>query len=168
MKLIDDLAEVIRQAPIIAIDPAFLTKMNPMKAYDGLELRPEYKSLISSMLMMYDDAQQRGVPRERAVAVVLGTHEEMVRYVITKAIKDQLEHMPIITAQTFEADAELRRIKEEIAVATTELAEAERLRTEEAKNKTTEQFKAYLKYAAGKWGAPVDMRAVDRLIKKIT
>lgn len=168
MKLIDDLAEVVRSAPIIAIDPAFLTKMNPTKAYEGLEMRPEYKSLIQSMLMMYDDATQRGIPRERAVAVVLGTHEEMVRYVVTKAIKDRMRAMNITDISTLEGQQQLGLVNESIKRAQTDLATIEGEVQKKASSQSIDIFKHSLQYAADKWGTPKEKKTVESLIKKIT
>lgn len=91
--LIEEVTEVIKTTPIISVDVAFIEKLNPARAYEGMELKPEYGIMIDAMNRMYEDAQRRGLPRTRAAAFMFGTLEEILRYVISKAVRDRLTAM---------------------------------------------------------------------------
>lgn len=141
MNIADEMADAVRSAPIIDIDPAFLSRLNPLKAYEGTEMRPEYQVLITSLMGMLDDAMAKGIPRERALAVILGTHEDMVRYVAAKAVKDRLGFIGVGDTQVLQ---------------------------ERARNKGVVELQAYLRYAAEKFGTKAEQKVVEKLIKKVT
>lgn len=105
-KLIDELTEVVKTTPIISVDVSFIEKMNPARAYEGLELKAEYAIMIEAMNRMYDDAVRRGLPKSRAAAFMLGTLEEILRYVISKALRERLAAMGLDTIEKPDASVE--------------------------------------------------------------
>lgn len=160
MKIADELAIEVMQAQIRNVDHGFLNRIDALKAYAGNEIKPEFKVLIDGLLRMYDDAMLRGIPRERAVAVMLGTHDDMLRYVITEAIKKRLGHLSIEQMDLLQLGEKKQEMQKDIKAMEDRLAAG-------SSDKSLEQFAAYLRYAAAQWGTLTEKKTVESLIKKI-
>lgn len=175
MNLIDDITELIRTTPIVKLDLTFAKAIDPMKAYEGLELRPEYRVLIDTMTQLYMRGMTLGIPPERAGAAVLGVFEEIIRYVVTKSVKEYMSSRlavgdlqaihEIVNARDESVKVEnLEKQKVGLEARKTEL-EAELFRKSRAMR--IDQFKSHLLYAADRWGKPGEQRMIKAMVARM-
>ena len=167
MNIVDEITEIIRQAPIKDLDLNFVERINPAAAYAGIEDKAEYKELIAAMVGMFEHAERNGLSRERAAAVMFGTYEDVVRYVINKAVRDRLFQIDSRVLNAVDIDALKADSDRTIVEAKAEIEKLTAQTREIAASKEVHQFKAYLSYAADKWGTPVEKKAIQSLIGRI-
>lgn len=167
MNLTDDITEVIRTAPISNIDLTFARAINPAKAYEALETKPEYRTLIDTMMQLYSKGLALGVPAERAGAAVLGTFEEIIRYVVTKAVKDRLHSLGVSELQGLDEARELGVLGKKIEDERGHLKAIEDEHTKHVRAMKVDQFKASLLYAGERWGKPAEQRAIKAMVARM-
>ena len=168
MKFSEDIADIVRHSPLPEqVDKEVLDNFDPDKFLVRLETSAQYKTLTESFLGMYERALNNNVPMIKAVALILGTHEDLIRFSIEKSLKewaaslkidDAIDNNPAIQAIDFS-----NKLKE--------AREAMQLLDQEYKHRaaghTVQQFRAYLLYAADKWGNQSEKKAINSLVKKI-
>lgn len=156
MNLIDDIATIIRTTPVENIDWSFVQKLNVMRAYEGFESKSANRVLIETLLLMLSTTS----PKDRAIAVILGAHEDMVRHIVQKAVRARLLELRVDQLQEVAVEDAILRKREELAGLDKQLQAHSR-------GKNNMQFKAHLRYAAEKWGNTQEKKAVEAIIKKI-
>lgn len=167
MNILDEIGGIVRSTPISDIDMRFIQNLDVKRVYDQLENKPEYRSLIDSMMGLFLDAERRGVPKERAIAVVLGTHEDMVRYVIMKALKERILALGLDKIVNGNVALQYDDFMAKLEVARKAMEKLDAEFKEKASKPELEQFRAYLRYAADRFGNASEKRAIASLVKKI-
>lgn len=167
MNIADELAQIVRTAPIADMDMGFLQQLNPAKAYEGLEAKEGYKTLVWALIKYYEGAVEKGMPKERTAAVVLGAHEDLLRYVIGKAIKDRMSHMSPQEIGVVNLERKLAELTVEIDKAEGAIIALQAKRKKEVEEGKIESFRYSLQYAGERWGSTTEKRAIASLVKKI-
>jgi len=142
MNLVDEVSEIVRTTPVSDIgDLAFLARINPDQAHEKIDSKPGYKSLVEAMTAIFAHAEDRGVPRDKILGTLLGAHDEIVRYVVQKAVRAKLLDIGAVGLETINA----RRTLE---ATTAKLDETRKELDDITRTKTRAQFRSYLRYTA--------------------
>lgn len=151
MSFVEDMAVIVRTTPISNMDLAFIEKIDPMTAYNRLDESPDYKVLATTLLQLFDESVTKGVRRDRAAAVVLGAHEQIVRHVIEKALLARTQDFNVEALTVADIGHWRAEAQKQIDAVKKDLGLIQEVHRKAAENKTAEQFKAYVLYAAEKF-----------------
>lgn len=166
MNIIDDISEIIRKTPIEGIDGTYMMSFDPTKAFEAAS-KFEHQMALRTMVSVYNDAIAKGIPADLALIAVVMSHEDLVRYVIMRAVKQRMNGMKIDDVKGIEIVSQLSDFTEKLQAAKDAMQKLDLEYKEKAKNATVDQFKAYLQYAADKWGSDDEKGMVASLVKKV-
>jgi hypothetical protein len=167
MNFIDDILGIIKTAPVSNIDVGFVKAMDPIKIYKEMDAKPGYRILIQTMTAIYQDAVVRGIDVNSAAAVILSTHEDILRYVIMKAVKDKLVALNPDELLKLGEGLKVVAITEKMQETKHELTKLEDTFKIYAGKLPINQFRYSLLYAAEKWGDENENNVVKGLVSKI-
>lgn len=167
MNIIENIVDIVRNASLRNLDTGVVTMITGEEIYKKAESNPEYRALVDSFKNLYEDAIKKGVSPNHAVAVVLSTQENMIRYVIMKCVKDYLTALGAEDIEALKRSFLYNDMTKKIETAGSELARIEEKTKALVSNNTVEQFKYSLEYAADRWGSETEKKAVKGLISKI-
>lgn len=167
MNITDDILEIVRTTPISNMDLSFVKTINPVKVYDEMESRTGYKVLIETMTLLYGDAIDKKVDIKHASAVILATFEEILRYVIMKAVKERLSYLQVEDVLKLDANLNSKILEEKMENSKKELKKLEEAYKTYADTLPVNQFRYSLLYAGDRWGDQKEKKVIKNLVEKI-
>lgn len=168
MNIIDEINEMVRTAPISIVDGSFVQGLDAVKAYEGIEKQEGYQTVVSAFVSIYKDCIAKGIPAERGAGFVLKAHEDLTRYVITKAIRARFANMTGGSLQHIGSVIEASQLQKKIESLKSDVQKEEEEKMKRAAKANVDQFKAYLHYAADRFGTPEEKKVVEGLVAKIS
>lgn len=160
----DEITQIVRTTPISGIDVEFIKKLNPGRAYEGVETQPEVEALKAFFV---ESVAANRVPIERAIGVMLGIYGDTIRFAIQKAIKDRFFAMKLDEANDLVKALQYGGLIKKIEEARIEMVKLDEDYKKKASEKGVDQFKAVLQYAADRWGSEEEKKTVKSLVSKI-
>ena len=167
MDFINGIIDVIQTTPVIHTDRSWHAKDIAEGTLRRMNENAEYKVLMESFAGLYQDALNRGIPTARACAVILSTHEDIMRAVISKALREKLVTLGASDLATLNAAYADLSFQEKLKASKDALDVVEAKFRLYVENEKTAQFKYSLLYAAERFGSEDEKLAVNSLVKKI-
>lgn len=166
MNLVDEIKGIIVRQPLNLANMSFFSQVN-LEKITSEEGSPERTALINTLMDIADDAFKRGFPRARSVAISLHVFEEMVRHSIAHAVEKRLVEVGTDYVQSEDLRKEQLHVTEELTKMKGNLEVLRKEIEATTANKSVEQFRAFLLYAADMWGDEKERKVIDGLVKKV-
>ena len=166
MDFVEQIMQIVSQADIKDIS-GITPLVKSEKIYEDLQSKEDYRTLMSTMAMLFNDAKQRGLPEMGAAAIVLETYGDLLRAVVSEKIKKKFLEIGFENMQAFEIAWKASEAQRKIREAQKQLIDVEEKAKIVLDQSPIGQFKYSLMYAAEKWGTPSQIKTVKSLIKNI-
>lgn len=166
MNFVDEVKEIITKQKIKPMDLNFFVAMDSQRIRD-LEVQPEYAALAKTFLGFYEQALMLGLPKQRAFVMFLSMYEEIVRQTVATAVVNRMMEMGVQHINTENVKKQFELVQTEVDQMTKKAGELRQELDTAVRNKSVDQFKSFLLYAADQWGDENEKKAVASLVAKV-